>query len=141
MILLLRSFISSLLAFFLLPLSSWGESANEEIARATAAIQAAVPRAQADPARPIFHVAAPAQWINDPNGPIYYKGFYHLFYQLDPFSDKGGPKYWVHARTRDPAKCETLPIPPRPSPDAAHPQRPPLFCPIYYLLDPAHFSH
>jgi beta-fructofuranosidase len=110
MILLLRTFTSCLLVLRLASLSSRGESADEEIARATAAIQAAVPDAQTDPTHPLFHVAAPAQWINDPNGPIYYKGFYHLFYQLDPFSDKGGPKYWGHARSRDLAKWETLPI-------------------------------
>lgn len=107
---LFRTLTSSLLACFILPLSSLAESTNEAIVLATAAIRAAMPDAQADPVRPIFHVAAPAQWINDPNGPIYYKGFYHLFYQLDPFSDKGGPKYWGHARSRDLAKWETLPI-------------------------------
>jgi beta-fructofuranosidase len=83
---------------------------EDELARATAAIQAAAPRAQADPSRPTFHVLAPAQWINDPNGPIYHNGFYHLFYQLSPFSDNGGPKYWGHARSRDLVKWETLPI-------------------------------
>jgi beta-fructofuranosidase len=91
-------------------LPSRGESTNLAIARATAAVEAAVPQAQADPARPIFHVTSPAQWMNDPNGPIYYKGYYHLFYQLHPFSDQGGPKYWGHVRSRDLAKWEHLPI-------------------------------
>src|SRR5689334_22433706 len=86
------------------------DSADATIARATAAMEAAVPRAQADSARPIFHVAAPAQWMNDPNGPIFYKGFYHLFYQLHPFSDGSGPKYWGHVRSRDLVKWEHLPI-------------------------------
>jgi beta-fructofuranosidase len=89
---------------------SQAENTNPALARATAAVEAAVPRAQADPARPIFHVTAPAQWINDPNGPIYYKGCYHLFYQLHPFSDQSGPKYWGHVRSRDLAKWEHLPI-------------------------------
>jgi beta-fructofuranosidase len=48
--------------------------------------------------------------MNDPNGPIFYKGFYHLFYQLNPFSDGDGPKYWGHVRSRDLAKWEPLPI-------------------------------
>ena len=65
----------SLLALFFLPLCSWGESMNEALVRATAAVEAAKPRARADPTRPIFHVTSPAQWINDPNGPIYHKGF------------------------------------------------------------------
>lgn len=74
------------------------------------AVAAVAPRAQADPARPIYHVTAPAQWINDPNGPIFHKGYYHLFYQHYPFSDAGGPKYWGHVRSRDLVKWEHLPI-------------------------------
>ena len=100
----------SLFALVLWPLCSRGEITNDAIVRATAAVQAAAPRAQADPTRPVFHVTAPAQWINDPNGPIFYKGFYHLFYQLHPFSDGSGPKYWGHVRSRDLAKWEPLPI-------------------------------
>jgi beta-fructofuranosidase len=105
-----RIVIACLVTLFLAPLGACGESTDEAIARATAAIAAAAPRAQADPARPIFHVTAPAQWINDPNGPIFFKGFYHLFYQLSPFSDQGGPRYWGHVRSRDLAKWETQPI-------------------------------
>jgi beta-fructofuranosidase len=91
---------------------------NDALARATAAVQAAASRAQADPTRPIFHVTSPAQWINDPNGPIYHKGVYHLFYQLHPFSDGSGPKYWGHVRSRDLAQWEHLPIALAPSGDA-----------------------
>jgi sucrose-6-phosphate hydrolase SacC (GH32 family) len=97
-------------SFFLALSQLRAESTNPTIARATAAVEAAIPQAQADPAHPIFHITAPAQWINDPNGPIYYKGYYHLFYQLHPFSDQSGPKYWGHVRSRDLAKWEHLPI-------------------------------
>src|SRR5581483_5251534 len=38
------------------------------------------------------------------------KGYYHLFYQLHPFSDGDGPKYWGHVRSHDLAKWEPLPI-------------------------------
>ena len=93
------------------------ETAEEALLRATASVQAAASRAQADPARPIFHVTPPSQWINDPNGPILYKGYYHLFYQLHPFSDKDGTKYWGHVRSRDLAKWEHLPIALAPSND------------------------
>lgn len=108
----------ALLAITLCPLCSNGETASNALVRATAAVEAAAPRAQADSTRPIFHVTAPAQWINDPNGPIFYKGFYHLFYQLHPFSDAGGPKYWGHVRSRDLVKWEHLPIALAPSGDA-----------------------
>ena len=107
---MLRNLFLSVFLFILLPLCSRGEFTNEAVVRATTAMEAAGPRAQADPARPIFHVASPAQWMNDPNGPIFYKGFYHLFYQLHPFSDGSGPKYWGHVRSRDLVKWEPLPI-------------------------------
>ncbi len=96
---------------------SFGETDAEALKRAEAAMLAATPRAQADALRPTFHVTAPAQWVNDPNGPIFHKGFYHLFYQLTPDSDESGIKYWGHARSRDLAKWETLPIALAPSND------------------------
>ncbi len=110
---MLRTLQLFLPVFFLLAFSLRGENANEAIARATAAVESAVPRAQADPARPVFHVVSPAQWMNDPNGPIFYKGYYHLFYQMNPFSDDSGPnalRYWGHVRSRDLVKWEPLPI-------------------------------
>jgi beta-fructofuranosidase len=106
MIRILRLF----LFLFILPLCARPQTTNDALARATAAMEAAAPRAEADPARPIFHVISPAQWMNDPNGPIFYKGYYHLFYQLHPFSDGDGPKYWGHVRSRDLVKWEPLPI-------------------------------
>ncbi len=108
------------LVVLLLPLEMRGESADDALIRATAAVQAATPRAQADPAHPIFHITSPAQWMNDPNGPIYYQGYYHLFYQLNPFSDESGPRalrYWGHVRSRDLVKWEPLPIAVAPSQD------------------------
>jgi beta-fructofuranosidase len=115
MILFFRRLIPTLLALCALPICSGAQPTNDAIARANAAVKAATPRAQSDPARPIFHVASPAQWMNDPNGPIYYKGFYHLFYQLHPFSDESGPKYWGHVRSHDLVKWEHLPVAVAPS--------------------------
>jgi len=106
-----------LLGFLLLATNSPAQSAEDALARATAAVEAAAPKAQADPARPIFHVATPAQWMNDPNGPLFYKGYYHLFYQLHPYSDQDGPKYWGHVRSRDLVKWEPLAIALAPSND------------------------
>ncbi|VAI52880.1 unnamed protein product [Triticum turgidum subsp. durum] len=31
-----------------------------------------------------FHFQPERNWMNDPNGPVYYKGWYHLFYQYNP---------------------------------------------------------
>lgn len=93
------------------------ETDQEAIVRATTAMNAATNRAQTDSWRPIFHVTAPAQWVNDPNGPIFHQGFYHLFYQLTPDKDESGIKYWGHVRSRDLAKWEHLPIAIAPSDD------------------------
>ena len=30
--------------------------------------------------RPIYHFLPEGNWMNDPNGVIFYKGYYHLFY-------------------------------------------------------------
>ncbi|PYU97269.1 MAG: beta-fructosidase, partial [Acidobacteria bacterium] len=38
----------------------------------------------ADPQRPQYHFLPPANWMNDPNGPLFWKGSYHLFYQHNP---------------------------------------------------------
>jgi beta-fructofuranosidase len=117
MISMLRALKFFLLAGLVLPAGARAETADEAIVRATAAVQAATPRAQADPSHPVFHITSPAQWMNDPNGPVFYKGVYHLFYQLTPFSDESGVKYWGHVCSRDLVKWEHLPIAIAPSND------------------------
>ena len=55
-----------------------------------------------DPFRPVYHFTGPESWINDPNGPIYYKGKYHLFYQYNPIiDDKKSKTCWGHAVSKD----------------------------------------
>ena len=79
------------------------------IAKADAAVRAATSQAAAEADRPTFHYHAPAQWMNDPNGPIFYRGWYHLFYQSHPFGAGSGTKHWGHARSRDLVHWEEMP--------------------------------
>ena len=59
---------------------------------------------------PLYHVAAPVGWINDPNGFCSYKGQYHLFYQYHPYSAQWGPMHWGHVVSKDFVHWEHLPI-------------------------------
>ena len=49
----------------------------------------------------IVHLKSPGNWINDPNGFIYYKGKYHLFYQNFPYAPVWGTMHWGHAVSED----------------------------------------
>ena len=59
---------------------------------------------------PLYHVAAPIGWINDPNGFCTYKGQYHLFYQYHPYSAQWGPMHWGHVVSKDLVHWKHLPI-------------------------------
>jgi fructan beta-fructosidase len=53
--------------------------------------------------RPQFHFTVQRGWNNDVNGPIFYHGQYHLFWQSYPFgvNSNVGFMYWGHAVSTD----------------------------------------
>nr|P26792.1 RecName: Full=Beta-fructofuranosidase, insoluble isoenzyme 1; AltName: Full=Cell wall beta-fructosidase 1; AltName: Full=Invertase 1; AltName: Full=Sucrose hydrolase 1; Flags: Precursor [Daucus carota]AAA03516.1 beta-fructosidase [Daucus carota] len=48
-----------------------------------------------------YHFQPKQNWINDPNGPMYYKGVYHLFYQYNPKGAVWGNIVWAHSVSTD----------------------------------------
>lgn len=60
--------------------------------------------------RPQFHFSPEANWMNDPNGMVFYEGEYHLFYQYYPDSTIWGPMHWAHAVSPDMVHWDHLPV-------------------------------
>ncbi|KFI51579.1 glycoside hydrolase family 32 protein [Bifidobacterium biavatii] len=73
---------------------------DAELAKANASL-AKLAETRNDRWYPKFHIASQAGWINDPNGLSYYKGRWHVFYQLHPYSAQWGPMHWGHVSSDD----------------------------------------
>ncbi len=91
--------------------AAFGEpQTNPGVKKAMDSVAAGIAKAESDPNRPVYHFHPPANWNNDPNGTIFYKGRHHLFYQLNPYGATWGHMHWGHARSRDLVNWEHLPI-------------------------------
>lgn len=69
-----------------------------------------------DPRRPQFHLLPKKNWMNDPNGPIYWNGQYHMFFQYNPNAAVWGDMHWAHAVSEDMVHWKHLPIALAPTP-------------------------
>ncbi len=59
-----------------------------------------------------YHYKPHRGWMNDPNGLVFYKGYYHAFYQHAPHAEdpRLEAMHWGHARTKDFLHWEELPV-------------------------------
>jgi len=64
----------------------------------------------ADPLRPQFHLLPAKNWMNDPNGPIFWNGLYHMFFQYNPNAAVWGDMHWNHAVSEDMIHWRHMPI-------------------------------
>lgn len=69
-----------------------------------------------DPLRPQYHFLPKANWMNDPNGPIYWRGQYHMFCQYNPNAAVWGDMHWAHAISPDMVHWKHLPVALSPTP-------------------------
>ena len=69
-----------------------------------------------DPMRPQFHLLPAKNWMNDPNGPIYWNGRYHMFFQYNPLAATWGDMSWNHAVSEDMVHWKLLPVAMTPTP-------------------------
>ena len=60
--------------------------------------------------RPQIHFTPMRNWMNDPNGLIFYKGSYHLFFQYNPEGDQWGNMSWGHATSKNLSQWEEHPV-------------------------------
>ena len=94
------------------------ETYSEILARADQAVAETAATLADDPQRPGYHLFTAANWINDPNGPCFYNGYWHMFFQHNPFIADFGPMGWGHVRSPDLVHWEHCPIALMPSPDS-----------------------
>lgn len=69
-----------------------------------------------DPMRPQYHLLPAHGWMNDPCGPIYWKGRYHMFHQYNPHAAVWGDMHWAHATSPDMVHWHREPIALAPTP-------------------------
>jgi beta-fructofuranosidase len=97
---------------------AWASLRNRAFAiqASGAPAESLAPKLARDPLRPQFHLLPAANWMNDPNGPVFWKGKYHLFFQYNPNGAYWGDMHWAHAVSTDLVHWKHLPVALAPTP-------------------------
>ncbi len=93
---------------------AWPHRFASAIDTATAAL---CRKLASDPLRPQYHLLPAHNWMNDPNGPIFFRGRYHMFHQYNPQGATWGNMNWAHATSLDMIHWQHEPIALSPTPD------------------------
>ena len=67
------------------------------------------PNPKVEDYRQHIHFTPEIGWINDPNGMVWHKGEWHLFFQYNPLGTRWGNMSWGHAVSKDLTKWKQLP--------------------------------
>jgi beta-fructofuranosidase len=89
------------------PLDPYGEAAHRTLRE----------RIVDEPQFPSYHVAPPGNWLNDPNGLLYWNGRYHVFYQYNPSGPFHATVHWGHVVSEDLVTWTDMPVAMAPDPD------------------------
>lgn len=103
-----RPVVVALFVLLVAPLASCSD--DDESTPATPDPDAEVVPESEDRFRPLFHYTPAQNWMNDPNGPLYANGRYHLFYQYNPDGLLWGNIAWGHAVSDDLVTWTELPV-------------------------------
>ncbi|WP_077705795.1 glycoside hydrolase family 32 protein [Virgibacillus dokdonensis] len=57
-----------------------------------------------------YHLMPSVGLLNDPNGFVFFKGKYHIFYQWNPFAVEHGVKCWGHSISKDLIHWQEVPV-------------------------------